>query len=299
MRILIAGGSGLVGRALSTRLASSGHHHVRVVARRAGCSAGQVDACAVDVANPSALAATLLGVDVACYLVHSLGAPRLLERETRLATGFAAAAARAGVRRIVYLGGLLPSEGSPSTHLRARAATGEALRSAGVPVIEFRAGVVLAPGSLVVEVLRQMLQLGPVLLLGPSCRLRCQPIGLEETVSFLEAGLLRDLTGSAIIDIGGPTILTWRDLILACARSAGLRRHAVTLPVNGPSWFWRWLGARAGLSGTVCGALFEDLEHDVVIRDPGAARAFAVQHRPLDQILAACFASARRSHPSS
>ena len=161
-RILLTGATGYIGGRLLPALEASGHR-LRCLARRPDVlrsrAAAETEVVAADLLDPASLSAALDGVHTAYYLVHSMGAHGdYRETDIQAARAFGDAARRAGVRRIIYLGGLAHDDGSLSKHLKSRLETGEALRASGVPVIEFRASIVIGSGSVSFEMIRALVE---------------------------------------------------------------------------------------------------------------------------------------------
>ncbi|MCU0930187.1 MAG: SDR family oxidoreductase [Burkholderiaceae bacterium] len=235
--VLVLGASGYVGSHLVPWLAARGRQ-VRAAARRLEALEAfgwpGVETVAADALDPASLEGALAGVETAYYLVHSMAAgadfPRI-DREA--AANFRDAAARAGVRRIVYLGGLQPS-GAASSHLASRGETGDVLRQGPVPVTELRAGIVIGPGSAAFEVIRDLVFHLPVMVTPRWVRSRSQPIALDDVLEYL--GRIAELPQAAgqVYDAGGPEVLTYEDLMRTFARVVGRHPQIVPVPVLTP-----------------------------------------------------------------
>jgi uncharacterized protein YbjT (DUF2867 family) len=235
-----------------------------------------------DCLDEESLARALEGVNSAYYLVHSMAAgSQFAELDRRAAGNFGRAAARAGVRRIIYLGGLADDIGSLSTHLKSRAETGEALRAAGVPVIEFRASIVIGAGSLSFEMIRSLVERLPLMVCPRWVDTRTQPIAIDDVVAYLTAAL--ELPGSSgrVFEIGGPQVVSYGDLMREYARLRGLRRLLLPVPVLTPHLSGLWLALVTPAHAQVGRALVEGLRNASVVRSPAARNAFSIDPVPL------------------
>lgn len=274
-RVLVLGASGYIGSNLVPFLAARGHVVRAAGRRRAALEARgwrDVELMEADALAPASLDAALAGVEVAYYLVHSMASghdfPRL-DREA--AHNFRDAAARAGVRRIVYLGGVLPGGGA-SAHLRSRAETGEILREGPVGVTEVRAGVVIGPGSAAFEVIRDLVFHLPVMVTPRWVRSRSQPIALRDVLEYLVQLPSFTEAAGAIYDVGGPEVLTYEQLMRQFGEHVGRAPLIVPVPVLTPRLSSYWLDLVTAVPSSVARALIEGLEHDI-IADDSAIRA--------------------------
>ncbi len=281
-RILLTGASGYVGGRLLPRLERRGFS-VRCLARRPEFLAGRRGAGTQvvpgDALRPETLTAALEGVETAYYLIHSMGNPGAAEFEAQdreAALNFGRAARAAGLRRIVYLGGLGDEGAELSAHLRSRHEVGRALRAAGVPVIEFRASIVIGSGSLSFEMIRSLVDRLPVMVTPRWVSVVAQPIAIDDLLAYLEAAL--DLGGdeSRVYELGGAERVSYGELMREYARQRGLRRWMIPVPVLTPRLSSLWLGLVTPLYARVGRKLVESICHETVVRDPRALREFAV-----------------------
>jgi uncharacterized protein YbjT (DUF2867 family) len=233
--ILVTGATGYIAGRLIPRLLDAGHR-VRALARRPHQLDGRgwsslVDIVPGDVMDAPSLASVLMGVDTAYYLIHNMSSGRgYPERELDGARNFASAAADAGVRHIIYLGGLADPEQQIAPHMRSRIETGATLRQGRVPVTEFRAGVIAGSGSTSFEMIRFMTELCPIIP-GPIwLRNKSQPIAVQNVVDYLVAALENHNGYGQIFEIGSPEVTSYGDLMLRYARLRGHKRRLVLLP---------------------------------------------------------------------
>ena len=288
MRILIVGASGYIGGRLA-RLLLAGGHDLTLTGRDARPLAERfADARVVraDLLDPPTLAPALDGVEVAYYLAHSMGAGErgFAERDRQAARNFAQAAALAGVSRIVYLGGLGDDDAGLSHHLASRHETGAELAAHGVPVTEFRAAVIIGSGSASFEILRHLTERLPIMITPRWVGTRCQPIGIRDVLDYLAGALDHpDLTG--IVEIGGPDVLSYGDMMRAYARLRGLRRLMIPVPVLTPRLSSYWVNLISPVPAAIARPLIEGLRNEVVVRHPRPATAFGLEPLPYAEAL--------------
>lgn len=234
---------------------------------------GDVELAVADVTDPTALRAALDGVDVAYYLVHSIGAQGFEDADRRAATTFAGQARAAGVRRIVYLGGLAPAGEDLSAHLRSRSEVGRILLDSGVPTAVLRAAVVLGSGSASFEMLRHLTERLPFMVVPRWVDTRIQPIAIRDVLRYLvgAAELPADVNRS--FDIGGADVLTYAAMMHRYAAVAGLpRRLMLRVPVLSPGLSSLWVGLVTPVPGNLARPLVESLRNTVVCREHDIAR---------------------------
>ncbi len=269
--IAIAGATGFVGRALVSALADD--HDVVALARRPPTIPG-ARGRAVDVGDEDATVVALEGCDAAYYLIHSLDAPDFRRRDRALATAFGQAAARAGIRRIVYVGGL--GRAPSSEHLASRQEVGIALGGAGVPVVELRAAVVLGAGSISFEMLRYLTERLPFMVCPRWVRTAIQPIARRDMLSHLVRAL--DVE-AGVYEVGGSEVTTYRDMILAYADVRGLgTRRIVDVPLLTPRLSSYWVDLVTPVDSRVSHALIDSLSTEVVVTDAARTHdAFGIE----------------------
>ncbi len=279
--VLLTGATGYVGGRLLGPLERSGLR-VRCMARRPQHLAGKVaegtEIVPGDCLQPESLQSALTGVDTAFYLVHSMGAHGdFADRDREAALNFGRAAADAGVRRIVYLGGLSEADEPLSEHLRSRLETGDALRSAGVPVIELRASIIIGSGSLSFELIRALVERLPVMICPQWVATLAQPIAIEDVVAYLLESIDLDSQESRVLEIGGADRLSYGGLMLEYARQRGLKRRLINVPALTPRLSSLWLGLTTPLYARVGRKLIESIRNPSVVTDTSASSAFTVR----------------------
>ena len=267
---LVFGASGYIGTNLTSFLAARGRA-LRASARNIEVLRGRqwngVELCAADALEPESLDAALKGIDTAYYLVHSMAAGgSFAELDATAARNFAAAAARQNVRRIVYLGGLVPD--SPrSQHLRSREETGDILRFGKVPVTEIRAGMIIGPGSAAWEVIRDLVNHLPIMITPKWVFSKSTPIALDNLLHYLAEVSRFDETAGEIYDVAGPDTLTYEDVMRRYGALVGKRPVILPVPVLTPRLSSYWLRLVTSVPTNVARALIDGLSQDVIARD--------------------------------
>jgi uncharacterized protein YbjT (DUF2867 family)/uncharacterized protein YndB with AHSA1/START domain len=275
---LVFGASGYIGGHLVPRLLREGLS-VRAAARNPAVLEGRgwdgAELVRGDALEPETLADVLEGVDVAYYLVHSMAAGRgFSELDREAARNFGEAARRAGVRSIVYLGGLLP-QGAESEHLVSRADTGTVLREAGVPVTEIRAGIIVGPGSAAFEVIRDLVNNLPVMVTPRWVRSRTPPIALDNLLEYLIRVPGIEEARGGTFDVAGPEMLSYEDLMRQFGEIVGRRPRILPVPVLSPGLSSYWLALVTAVPSAVARALIGGLAHDIPARPEPLRRLVA------------------------
>jgi uncharacterized protein YbjT (DUF2867 family) len=229
----------------------------------------QVEVSEGDAHNTDVLEEAMIGVDVAYYLLHALMSKDDFEQEEReMAEGFGKAAKASGVKRIVYLGGIIAPNEVMSPHLQARAETGEILRNSGVAAIELRAGVVIGSGSASFEMLRYLTERLPIMTVPKWVNVRIQPIAVRDVLRYLVGSASIDPSVSGVFDIGGPEIFTYKEMMQQYAEAAGLpRRIIIPVPVLTPRLSSGWVGLVTPVPYTLAKRLVASLKNEVVAAD--------------------------------
>ncbi len=289
-RVLLTGATGYVGGRLLAELEHRGVP-LRCFTRHPGSLRSRVAASTEvaggDALDGAAVERALCGIDTAYYLIHSMASGEdFAARDRNAAEIFGAAAAAAGVRRIVYLGGLGEGAAHLSAHLRSRQETGDRLRASGVPVVEFRASVVLGSGSLSFEMIRALVERLPVMVCPRWVAVATQPIAVEDAIAYLVAAIDLPPGAERIYEIGGPDRVTYGDLMREYARQRGLRRWLIPVPVLTPRLSSLWLGLVTPLYARVGRKLVDSLQNPTIVVDPAALRAFPIRPRSTSEAIA-------------
>ncbi|MET8338259.1 SDR family oxidoreductase [Streptosporangium canum] len=272
MRCLVTGATGYIGGRLVPELLDAGHD-VRCMVRSAGRLRDQPWASRVEVAEADAADAVrtgkaLDGVDVAYYLIHTMGGGAdFAAADRRAAATFAAAAREAGVRRVVYLGGLAPDE-ELSPHLRSRVEVGEIFLRSGVSAVVLRAAVIIGSGSASFEMLRYLTERLPVMTTPRWVRTRTQPIAIRDVLRYLVGWAAVEGEVNRSFDIGGPDVLTYADMMRVYAEVAGLRRRVIIpVPMLSPGLSSHWVGLVTPVPAGIARPLVESLRNEAVCRE--------------------------------
>jgi uncharacterized protein YbjT (DUF2867 family) len=271
MTILVTGATGYIGSRLTNRLLQL-RLPVRAMARNfrrlAALAEAGADCVAGDVMEPATLPQALEGVTVAYYLIHSMGdGADFARRDREAAANFSAACAAAGVQRIVYLGGLGTPGPTLSAHLASRQEVGALLGSAGVPVTELRAAIIVGAGSASFDIIRDLARKLPVMICPRWVLSRCEPIALEQVLEYLVGVLREPRSIGRVLEIGGGEVLTYADMLRQCAEAMGKRVRIMVVPVLTPRLSSYWLVLVTRVPMGIARPLVEGLRNDVVTTD--------------------------------
>ncbi len=305
--IAIAGASGFVGRALIERL--QGKYRLIALgrnppaqARRAGESGLEWRSC--DLYSLRDAEDVLAGCDAAVYLVHSMSPSarltqaRFEDADLILADNFARAAERNGLKQIVYVGGILPSQSELSRHLASRLEVERALGSGAAPLTALRAGLVIGAGGSSFQILQRLVERLPIMICPAWMRSLTQPVALEDLLIALESALLKREFYGRTLDISGPDVLSYAELIRRTARALGLRRWLVPVPFFSPQLSVLWVRLFSGANRELIAPLVESLKHDMLAKPDPLVRKMKLANISTDDALRAAVAGTAQPGPA-
>lgn len=279
MRVLILGATGYVGRRLTDRLVADGYS-VRALVRNLDKGRAilptNTELSAGDLLNSETLAPAFDGVDIVVYLVHSMGTKdrSFEEVDRQIATGVAEAAKGQGIRQIVYLGGLGASSDSASAHLRSRAEVGDILRTSQVPVTELRAAVVVGAGSVSFQMIKHLVSRLPFMICPRWVLVNTQPIAIDDALEYLTRSIGAQALAGKTIDIGGPDVLSYRDMMVTVAQVMNLRRLIIQVPVLTPRLSSYWVNLVTPIRANLARELIESVRNETVCSDNSRRELF-------------------------
>src|SRR5689334_18309604 len=294
---LLTGGSGYVGGRLIPLLEKQGVRLcclARSPEKMRTCVQPDTEIVQGDMLDPASLDLALQGVHTAYYLVHLMSGSKDFEKEDRqAATNFAQAARNAGVRRIIYLGGL-GDDADPklSPHLRSRHEVGQILRDSGVETVEFRASLVIGTGSLSFDLVKSLTDRLPVMLCPRWLTTPTQPIAVDDVLAYLLAAKDLPPGESRIFEIGSPDVTTYGGMIREYARQKGLRRWLISVPVLTPYLSSLWLALVTPASFEVGRHLIEGLKNPTVVRDKTVLDVFPIRPMGIPEAIQKALVSA-------
>ena len=280
MKVAVFGASGTIGRPLLAELARQ--HDVVAVSRREQRETGDVTWKVADATDRESVARVLDGVEVAYYLVHSLGSPDFEAQDLAAADTTAREAERAGVKQLVYLGGLGDDSPDLSPHLRSRRETGIRLASTSVPVTTLRAAMVVGRGSAAFETIVALVDRLPAMLAPRWVSTRTQPVALSDVVAYLAGVCGLEPAFGVTYDVGGPEVMTYREMMERIARLRGKHPLIVEVPVLTPYLSSLWLHLVTPVNAGVARPLIEGLRNETVVRDDRIRRLLPIELTPFD-----------------
>jgi uncharacterized protein YbjT (DUF2867 family) len=293
-RILLTGATGFVGGRLVQTLTAQGTR-VRCLVRsperlrKRRFPDEEVEVTAGDLLKPETLEQTFEGIEAAYYLVHSMGGRTIgenrifAERDRTAARNFIRAAERAGLRRIIYLGGLGETGDRLSKHLASRQEVAQILSSGEIRTTELRAPNIMGAGGAPFEMLRYLVERLPVMVCPRWIETRCQPIDIRDMIAYLLGCLRVPATAGHSFDVGGPDILTYRDMMEIYARVRGLKRLIITVPVLTPRLSTYWINMVTPVPSGVVYPLVEGLKNEVICRENRIRELIPIKLTPLEQ----------------
>ena len=252
-----------------------------------------------DLLRPDSLGGAFRGVHTAFYLVHSMHAGAEFEAQEReAAVNFATAARVAGVRRIIYLGGLAHGE-ELSRHMRSRAETGNILRGSGIPVTEFQASIIIGSGSASFEMMRALVERLPVMITPRWVNTAAQPIAIEDVIEYLVSATRLKVEGNLTVEIGGNDISSYVGIMREFARQRKLRRWIWRVPFLSLSLSSRWLTLITPVYASIGRCLIESVRHPSVVENSSAQELFAVRPMGITRAIERALANEDRSAAES
>lgn len=281
-KILITGSTGYVGSRLIHALGNTDHllwctaRNPEYLQQKLPTNARVVKA---DFSNTSDLEKAFQDVDIAYFLIHALGEKSGFEStESKIAQNFALGAQKAGVKKIVYLGGLVHETDSElSPHMRSRKYVGDILRASGIPVIEFRASVILGPGSLSFELIRALVERLPIMVTPKWVRVNAQPIYIDDVVEYLTQAITANIPGSKTFEIGGLDIVSYQQIMETYAEARGLTRFMIPVPFLTPYLSSLWLGLVTPIYARIGRKLIDSITDESVVKNPQAGQYFNIK----------------------
>jgi len=287
--ILLTGASGYIGGRLLPSLENQGYRvrcvarHPEILKQKAGPS---TEVVVGDVLDRPSLDSALHGVDVAYYMVHSMSSTGSFEETDRQAArNFSEAAKAAGVKGLIYVGGLGSDEEELSAHLRSRHEVGEILRQSGLPVAEFRAAAVIGSGSASFELIRALVERLPIMLTPRWVKGKAQPIAIDDLLDYLMEALRIPISNYRMYEIGGADQVSYADMMRTYGRQRGLEPLIIPVPVLTPWLSALWLGLITPLYARIGRAIIESIVHVTVVRDNAALTTFSVRPMGIDEAI--------------
>jgi len=280
MKVVVFGATGTIGRPLVAELSTE--HEVTAVSRRERPDEGGVRWAQADATDADSVARVLEGAEVAYYLVHSLGATDFEERDLQAAEITARAAEDAGVRQLVYLGGLGDDSPDLSAHLRSRRETGRRLASTSVPVTTLRAAIVIGRDSAAFETIVSLVDRLPAMITPRWVSTRTQPIALEDVVAYLAGVCGVESAFGQELDAGGPEVMTYREMMERIAVLRGKRPFILEVPVLTPYLSSLWLHVVTPVKAGIARPLIEGLRNETVAHDDRIRQLVPIELKPFD-----------------
>ncbi len=283
--ILITGATGFIGRRLTQRLLDEGFS-VRCMVRRTSSEMPDgAEIVQADMLEPATLGRALTGIDTAYYLVHSMSGGRagFERRDREAAENFVAAANRAKVRRVIYLGGLGETGDDLSEHLKSRLEVAEILKKGTFTTTFLRAAIIIGAGGASFEMVRALVNRLPLMITPRWVTTRCQPIAVDDVIGYLAGCLAEERTAGRTFDIGGPEVLTYKEMMERFAGIEGKRLYIFPVPVLTPKLSSYWVGFITPVPPSVSMPLIEGLKNEVVCRDNAIRDIIPLQLKPYDE----------------
>jgi uncharacterized protein YbjT (DUF2867 family) len=298
VKVLVAGASGFIGRRLCPALDEAGYD-VAAMTRNPAAYAGAGRAVQADVHHPGTLDAAMAGCQAAYYLVHSLSDADFERKDAAAARAFGQAAARAGLQRIIYLGGLGDDKDALSAHLRSRRDVEKLLGSAGVPVTVIRAGIIVGHGGISWELTRQLVEHLPVMITPRWVATRTQPIAVDDVVRYLLGVLVRPEAEGRVFEAGGPEVLQYATMLLRVAAIQGRPLLILPVPLLTPGLSSLWLDLVTDVDTATGRALVDSMTNEVLVRDDSIRALIPFDPMPYDDAVRKALAERARAKRAS
>jgi len=279
--IMLTGATGYVGGRLLKILEQRGYR-VRCMARRPDILTSRVSTSTQvvegNVLDINSMQVALKGVRVAYYLIHSMSSEGSFEEiDRKAAHNFGEVAKAAGVERIIYLGGLGNDEDELSPHLRSRQEVGNILRKSGIPLVEFRASIVIGSGSLSFQLIRSLVERLPIMITPKWVQVAAQPIAIEDLIEYLEAALYLPDSGSRVYEIGGADQVSYADIMRIYGSCRNIAVRMIPVPLLSPYISSLWLGLITPLYARIGRKLIQSIVHPTVVREKSALKDFNIK----------------------
>ena len=294
VKVLVAGASGFVGRRLCVALDQAGHDVVAMTRNPAGYR-GAGTPVRGDVRDPATLEQAMAGCQAAYYLVHSLDDADFERKDAAGATAFGEAAARAGLGRIVYLGGLGDDADSLSAHLRSRREVENLLGAGGVPVTVIRAGIIIGHGGVSWELTRQLVEHLPVMVTPRWVATRTQPIAVDDVVRYLAGVLEPPAASGQVYEIGGPDVLQYSTMLLRVAAIENRPLLVLPVPLLSPWLSSLWLTLVTDIDTGTGRVLIDSMTNEVIVRDQSIKDLIDIEPMSYDDAVRAALRERREA----
>jgi len=284
-KILITGASGFIGRLLTTRLLDDGCDLRCMVRGSVAALPEGVETVQADMLAPLTLSRALNGIDTAYYLVHAMSGGRagFERRDREAAVNFVAAAEKAGVRRVIYLGGLGETGDELSEHLKSRLEVAEILQKGRFATTFLRAAIILGAGGASFEMVRSLVNRLPIMITPRWVDTRCQPIAVADVIAYLAGCQADERTTGRTFDIGGPDVLTYKEMMERFGRIEGRNLFILPVPVLTPKLSSYWVGLITPVPPSVSMPLIEGLKNEVICRENSIRELLPIRLTPYDE----------------
>ena len=293
--VLVTGANGFIGRLLTKALLAE-DVHVRCMVRKQLEPAGSfVETVRGDLLVPDSLPGIMGGVDTAYYLVHAMAGGRagFERRDREAAENFVRAAEKAGVRRVIYLGGLGETGDDLSEHLKSRLEVADILRSGKFATTFLRAAVIMGAGGASFEMVKALVERLPMMIAPRWVTTLCQPIAVEDVISYLVGCMKDERTAGGTFDIGGPDVITYKEMMERFGRIRGRKLYILPVPVLTPRLSSYWVGFITPVAPSVSMPLIEGLKNEVICREHSIRSLIPMQLTPYDDSVRRSLAAAK------